>query len=153
VLYGPYIIPANTPMSMNHYCAHHDERIFPDSHAFVPERWLDNPRAPVLNTYGTVSAEKGASTDVPGMSEKGDTEKGGRLLSRYMVAFNRGTRMCIGMNLAWAESYLMLASVIRRCDLEIFETEWKDVGFLQDFFVPHSAPDARGLRVKVKNVV
>lgn len=147
--YGPYIIPAKTPLSMNHYSAHHDERIFPDSHAFVPERWLDNPRAPVLNTYGTASESASLSE-----SEKlSENEKGGKQLSRYMVSFNRGTRQCIGMHLAWAESYLMLASVIRRCDLEIFETEWTDVGFLQDFFVPHSGPDAKGLRVLVKGVV
>lgn len=23
---------------------HHDERIFPDSHTFIPERWIENPR-------------------------------------------------------------------------------------------------------------
>lgn len=135
---------------MNHFAAHHDERIYPDSHAFVPERWLDNPRAPVLNTFGTASSL--AALSEAERSELGEKEAEGRQLSRYMVAFNRGTRMCIGMHLAWAESYLMLASVVRRCELELFETEWKDVGFLQDFFVPHSGPDARGLRVLVKGV-
>jgi cytochrome P450 len=23
---------------------HHDEEIYPNSHSFIPERWLDNPR-------------------------------------------------------------------------------------------------------------
>ena len=133
---------------MNHYCAHHDERIFPDSHAFVPERWLDNPKAPILNTYGTASE----SALLSGSEKLSENEKGGKQLSRYMISFNRGTRQCIGMHLAWAESYLMLANVVRRCDLEMFETQWEDVGFLQDYFVPHSGPDARGLRVLVKGV-
>jgi cytochrome P450 len=167
ISYGPYLIPAHTPLSTNHYAAHHDERIFPDSHAFAPERWLNNPRAPVLDTYGT-EAERSASSVEDGERQQqqqqpqddavsaaggqGD-ENEGRLLSRYMVAFSRGTRQCIGMHLAWAESYLMMASIIRRCDLEIFETRFEDVGFLRDFFVPHSAPDARGLRVLVKDVI
>jgi len=58
---------------------HHDEKIFPDSHTFDPERWVDNPR-----------------------------------LDRYLVSFSKGSRSCIGMNLAHAEMYLWLSNVFRR---------------------------------------
>ncbi|TVY53908.1 Cyrochrome P450 monooxygenase [Lachnellula cervina] len=34
-------IPAGTPVGMSSSLMHHDESIFPDSYAFIPERWLD----------------------------------------------------------------------------------------------------------------
>lgn len=37
-----YTIPRNTPVGMTSVQIHHDESIFPDSHRFHPERWLDS---------------------------------------------------------------------------------------------------------------
>ncbi|KAI1373460.1 cytochrome P450 [Hypoxylon crocopeplum] len=34
-------IPAGTVIGMDSYSLHHDESIYPDSHAFKPERWLN----------------------------------------------------------------------------------------------------------------
>jgi cytochrome P450 len=39
-----YSIPPGTPISMTVMHLHHDERVFPSSRAFRPERWLENPR-------------------------------------------------------------------------------------------------------------
>jgi len=126
-------------MSMTHYSVHHNERLFPDSHSFVPERWLDHPDAPAL---------------VSSLEQKqGDLKQKTKKLSRYMVSFNKGTRNCIGMQFAWSQLYFMIANVVRRCDLEIFETEWKDVGFVRDFGISMPAKDSRGLRVLVHDVV
>lgn len=36
-----YVIPPGTPMGMSNAINHHNEDVFPDSHAFKPERWLD----------------------------------------------------------------------------------------------------------------
>ena len=66
--YGKYTIPPGTPVSMSTVDVHHDESIFPDSHTFKPERWLDNPRAP-----------------------------NGSPLDRYLVAFGKGGRSCLGI--------------------------------------------------------
>ena len=46
----------------------------------------------------------------------------------------------------------MMASLMRRCDFEIWETEWRDVGFMREYVVPCAAVDGRGLRVLVKNI-
>lgn len=45
---------------------HHNEKIFPSSHQFIPERWILED--------GTIN----------------------RALERYLVSFSRGTRNCIG---------------------------------------------------------
>ncbi|KAK9772686.1 putative Cytochrome P450 [Seiridium cardinale] len=36
-----YKIPAGTVIGMDSYSLHHDESIYPDSHVFKPERWLN----------------------------------------------------------------------------------------------------------------
>ncbi|KAA8642815.1 cytochrome P450 [Aspergillus tanneri] len=38
-------------------------------------------------------------------------------LDRYMLAFSKGTRMCLGVNLAYQELYIFLAGIFRRYDL------------------------------------
>lgn len=53
-------------------------------------------------------------------------------MEKNLLSFSRGSRMCPGMNLAYAELYLTLAHLFRRFDLELHQTtpedmEWKDV--------------------------
>lgn len=62
-----YVVPRGTAIGMSQWIQHHDEEVFPDSYSFTPERWLD--------------------------------EEGGqrRALEKYMVAFSRGSRVCVGM--------------------------------------------------------
>ena len=79
---------------MDSYAVAHDESIFPSSHTFNPSRWLNNPVAP-----------------------------DGKQLSRYMVTFGKGARNCVGMHLAYAEIYIGLASLFRRFDFELYETD------------------------------
>lgn len=46
---------------------------------------------------------------------------------RYLVPFGRGTRMCLGLNLAYAEMYRALATVISDVEMELFETTARDI--------------------------
>lgn len=86
-------------------------------------------------------------------------------LSRFFVPFTRGTRQCLGINLAYAEIYLCLAAVFRRFGsggengvrdkgdegvLELFETSYKDVKTAADLFVGLPAKGSKGIRTKVK---
>ena len=66
--YKTWIIPAGTPVSMTCVDVHHDETIFPQSHSFIPERWLDNPKT-----------------------------ANGSFLDRYLVPFGKGPRSCLGI--------------------------------------------------------
>lgn len=43
VQYKEWTIPPRIPVSMTIVDINHDEEIYPDSHSFVPERWLNNP--------------------------------------------------------------------------------------------------------------
>ena len=80
-------------------------------------------------------------------------EKGVRL-DRYMVSFGRGSRSCVGINLAWAELYLALATVISRFELENYDTTAeRDILIDRDFFVGVPRADSKGIRAKVVKAI
>lgn len=51
-----WVIPAGVPCSMSSALLHHDEKIFPSSKSFLPERWIEDP---YLDRY-LVSFSKGS---------------------------------------------------------------------------------------------
>jgi hypothetical protein len=52
-------------------------------------------------------------------------------------------------SLAYAEMYLTLATIVRRFDMELYETSIEDVTMVHDFFVAVPKLDSKGVRVKV----
>lgn len=69
--------------------------------------------------------------------------------NRYLIAFGRGSRQCIGINLAHAELYIVLATLFRHREFELYETDRKrDVDFARDCFVGETSASSRGVRVK-----
>ena len=88
-------------------------------------------------------------------------------LSQFLVSFSKGSRNCLGINLAYAEIYLCLAAIFRRFGsggkdgvreegdegvLELFETGLKDVETAADSFVSVPVKESEGIRIKVKLV-
>ncbi|KAF2202754.1 cytochrome P450 [Delitschia confertaspora ATCC 74209] len=74
-------------------------------------------------------------------------------LNRFFVPFSRGSRMCIGLNLAYAELYLAAGCVFRRFDVEVWDTEWeRDLEVVSDFFVGEPRKGSRGIRAKMRAV-
>jgi cytochrome P450 len=71
-------------------------------------------------------------------------------LERYLVPFTKGTRQCLGINLATAEIYLTLATVFRRFNMELFDTTAYDAEVAHDYFIPHCAKDSKGVRILFK---
>ena len=67
---------------------------------------------------------------------------------KYMLAFSKGPRICIGINLANAELALTIAE-IARWDMELYETSEDDVKFLHDYHVATPRLDSLGLRARV----
>ncbi|KAI0483788.1 cytochrome P450 [Xylaria cf. heliscus] len=69
--------------------------------------------------------------------------------NRYLVAFSRGSRMCLGLNLANAELYIAIASLFRRREFDLHNTvRERDVDFTRDFFVGETSASGKGVRVK-----
>ncbi|PYI04016.1 putative cytochrome P450 [Aspergillus sclerotiicarbonarius CBS 121057] len=122
--YEDWVIPPNVMVSMDNYHMNHDESVFPDSFTYKPERWLGNPRGPT----------------------------GEKSLTRYLSSFGRGTRMCAGFNLAYAEMTLVLTGLFRKFDLELYETSRRDVDLYRDLIGMEVAPGSKGVRVTVRGV-
>lgn len=82
-------------------------------------------------------------------------------LDKYMVSFTKGSRQCVGMNLAYAELYLVLARLFRSYGskdvkgdddigyLSLFETTVEDVELKRDFFLPLTRLGSEGVRIQV----
>jgi cytochrome P450 len=68
---------------------------------------------------------------------------------RNLVAFGKGTRMCSGINLAFAELYLTIAALVGTVDMKIAPgTTEHDVTLVQELFVG-VLPENPGVRVNV----
>ncbi|CAI7572843.1 unnamed protein product [Penicillium viridicatum] len=122
--YAEWKIPAGTPVGMDQYHMHMNEELYPDPTAFRPERWLGNPRAP----------------------------HGEKPLTHYLTPFAKGTRMCTGFNLAYAEIFIGIATVFRRHEFELFETSRRDVDFYAENLKASPWPGSKGVRVLVKEL-
>ena len=75
-------------------------------------------------------------------------ETEGTRLQKYLVAFCRGSRQCLGMHLGTAEIYLGLATVFRRFGgrMRIVETvRERDVDLMHDLFTPTASLESKGI--------
>ena len=73
----------------------------------------------------------------------------GQQRKRFNLAFNKGSRKCIGVNLAHAEMFLGVAA-LARWDMALWETDHEDVEFRHDYQVATPKLDSKGVRVMVK---
>ena len=120
--YREWVIPRGAPISMSSIGILEHPGIFPDPHNFIPERWLP--------------------FDAPEVRHR----------RKYLIVFGGGSRMCLGLNLAWAELYLTVAAVVRRfggrlsLDDVVFD---RDLEIVVDGFNPLPSRESKGLRVLV----
>ena len=71
---------------------------------------------------------------------------------KYIFSFGKGTRQCVGQNLAYAEFYCTLATIFRKYgrNITLYDTEWhRDVEVRKDFFVTSPSLESRGVRVLI----
>ncbi|KAK8090180.1 Cyrochrome P450 monooxygenase [Apiospora hydei] len=116
-----YTIPRGYAIGMSAAIMHHDEKVFPDSHAFIPERWLDSQN-----------------------QRRKEVERG-------LFSFSRGSRQCIAVNLAYCELYLGLAALALRVlpRMRLFKTTEEDVTWDYDILVPMTKKSSKGVRVTI----
>ena len=80
-------------------------------------------------------------------------ESTGAGLQKYLVAFSRGSRQCLGMHLGAAEVYMGIAAVVRRFGkgMRVVDTlRERDVEVVRDYFTPMTRGDSKGIWVVVK---
>ena len=123
---GPVVIPAGATFSQSPYLVHTDEATYPEPFTFRPERFLVSE--------GATDSEKAAVASA----------------KANLVPFGRGTRACVGLNLAYSELYLTIAAVIGGLKLELAEgMSAKDGQIVAEFFVGAMNISERGIAVKV----
>lgn len=103
-------LPGGTMVSMACFVYHHHEAFFERPNEFLPERWL-------VDENSDNTPEK--------MSE----------LEKGWIPFSRGSRNCIGQNLAWAERYYAFAYLFRRFELSNEGTSQRDMEWHDAFVV------------------
>ena len=79
---------------------------------------------------------------------------------RYLCSFSKGSRNCLGINLAWAELYIGIGTLLRRLGklevrgssdlgcMELFETDVGDAEVADGLF-PLVKAGSKGVRVKL----
>jgi cytochrome P450 len=123
------------------------ERVSPDK-PIQYQDWIIPPGTPVSMTSLLQHRDPSKFPD-PSRFDPGRWLNN-RQLEKYLVPFSKGTRQCMGINLATAEIYLTLATIFRRFDMELYETTGRDAEIVSDFFIPHGHPDSKGVRIIFK---
>ncbi|KAL4745018.1 hypothetical protein BDW72DRAFT_211875 [Aspergillus terricola var. indicus] len=73
----------------------------------------------------------------------------GSVAREHVYPFGKGTRNCLGINLAWSELYMTVAALIGGVKMELVETSLRDVMPVKEYFVGYLPEDSKGIRVKV----
>ncbi|KAJ5213267.1 hypothetical protein N7449_000436 [Penicillium cf. viridicatum] len=77
----------------------------------------------------------------------------GEYLSRYIVSFTKGSRQCLGMNLAYAEIYLSLAHIARRVNFALYETTTDNIRVYRDMGIGCPEVGLFGVKATVEGLV
>ncbi|KAE8353260.1 cytochrome P450 [Aspergillus coremiiformis] len=72
-----------------------------------------------------------------------------RNLESMIVSFSKGSRQCLGINLAYAELFLTLATLVRRFELKLIDTTLDDVEPYRDHFLIVPKNGQTGVKVLV----
>ncbi|KAI1813306.1 cytochrome P450 [Poronia punctata] len=73
----------------------------------------------------------------------------GRKLQKYHMSFGKGSRKCLGIELARAEMYLVTAALVQGFDMNLRKTEASDVAFAHDYHVSMPSSRFKGLEATV----
>ncbi|KAK0741793.1 cytochrome P450 [Apiosordaria backusii] len=113
-----YTVLPGMVVSMSAWSMHHNTKLFPDPDKFDPTRWTD--------------------PDIDAVHAR----------ERSLVTFGRGTRNCLGQNLAMCELYYSVASIIHRWDdLKVHPDFGREDVQLVEFLLSYHPKKARKLRL------
>ncbi|KAF2665445.1 cytochrome P450 [Microthyrium microscopicum] len=119
--------------------------------SIIYKDWVVPPGTPISQTTYFISMDPEIFPEPEKFKPERWLNKEKRL-DRYLTSFSKGSRGCVGINLAYAELFLTIAYVFRHFDFELWETTIEDVKIDRDLFVPASKPGSKGVRLLVKSV-
>ena len=115
-----YTFPPGTVISMTATDMHYNTDVFPEPDQYRPERWIRS---------------------LPEAKAK---------MQQCFVPFGKGTRGCIGIELARMEMTLTSGNLFNKYEFELFETTARDVSYAENWFSSFNPPDSKGVRILVK---
>lgn len=146
----PYLTNViNESLRMSYGVSRRLTRSFPDD-VLQYREWVIPPGTPV----GMTSVHIHDNPDIfpqpfEFRPERWEGEEG-RRRQKYLVAFNRGTRVCLGLTLAWEELYKTFACIFRKYDMELVgAVRERDVDASHDYFNAETSLKSPGLFVRV----
>ncbi|KAJ3498609.1 hypothetical protein NLG97_g985 [Lecanicillium saksenae] len=72
------------------------------------------------------------------------------LKRRYFMGFGRGSRICLGINLVYAELFLSISQLITRFDMSLYETfRERDVDVKRDSIIGLPSIENEGIKVRI----
>ncbi|KAI9148249.1 Cytochrome P450 monooxygenase TRI4 [Paramyrothecium foliicola] len=73
----------------------------------------------------------------------------GRKLQKYQMSFGKGSRKCLGIELARAEMCLVTAALVQGFDMKLWMTKASDVAFVHDYHVSMPSMEFKGLEATI----
>jgi cytochrome P450 len=74
----------------------------------------------------------------------------GRERRKFQMAFGKGGRKCLGIDLARAELYLVTAALVKAFEMTLWQTDKSDVAFMHDYQVAMPKLDSKGVRIMAR---
>lgn len=131
--YGNLVLPPGTAVSVSAMLIHANEAAFGEAvDDFRPERWLQS------SNLGIGQYTKTGADDAAAMDKK-----------TLLLTFGKGPRSCLGMHLAHVEIYMVIATIFRRFDVELYKTGVEDIAPKHDSVMPMVRKDSKGVRLLV----
>ena len=139
-----------TPISMSSLMMHHNEKIFPQSYKFLPERWSERDDGGKSLERYMVSFSKGSRQCI-GMGYVILPHKLPPLFPFLLLFSLHITRSDYRStpSFAKAEIYLTVATIFSRyANMRLFDTDFdRDIKMASDMFFPQPCKESRGVRV------
>ncbi|KAL2043494.1 hypothetical protein N7G274_003801 [Stereocaulon virgatum] len=111
-------------------------RIAPDRQLVYDDKWVVPAGTPVSMTTLLMHWDEGLYPNARKFEPERWTDKERiRKAEKTFAPFSRGTRICLGMHLAWAELYLTLAMLVSHFDFDFIGTSAGDVDPDSDQFI------------------